>query len=247
MPVNDNKRNGHPWSDEELRIAVDGYLYMLSLEVADVPFSTKELARFLTDGPLSQRNDASLRYRMRNVSFVLSERGLPTLKAYTPASQVGALVRERIEKILDESPEMLSRVIKEHRLNSLSLDDIMLKLEQLEQCLRSPQDKTPFSIGHNNPPEPMIVPSLEIETARISINNIKEEISSVFTNKKAIQKEQNVLLSFGLKLATMTEAGLSTFLKAAIGAAGATISIKLLVPHILETLEALTSFVKTLG
>ena len=56
------------WSDDELRASVDAYLYMLRLEVSSIPYSPAEYSKFLQSGPLRDRNDASIRYRMRNIS-----------------------------------------------------------------------------------------------------------------------------------------------------------------------------------
>ena len=56
-----------PWSDSELRTSIDAYLYMLQLETAAVPFSVVEQERLLISGPLSARNEVSVRYRLRNM------------------------------------------------------------------------------------------------------------------------------------------------------------------------------------
>jgi hypothetical protein len=90
------------WSIDELRAAVDAYLYMLRLEASSIPFSSTAYSRFLLTGPLRDRNEASIRYRMRNISQVMEERGAPVLRSFSPAPQVGKNVKKTINQLLDE-------------------------------------------------------------------------------------------------------------------------------------------------
>ena len=246
-----NKIQRSLWMDDELKIAIDSYIYMLQLQISKVDFSVEDMAKFLTDAPLSERNSASLRYRMRNISFVFQNRNLPILKAYSPAPQVGAGVRKRIENILDEYPERLSQIIEKNQQspskNDVSLDEVMARLDQLEKYLGDSADKQEPSIGHNNPPEPMEELSIEIKNARKSIHIVKDELKSSSPDIEKIHREQNIIAKFGLKLATMTEASLSVFTKAVIATTAAGVTGALLVPYILETLESLASYIQSLG
>ena len=77
------------WTDAELVSAVDAYVFMLQAQRAGLPNPKDVSTQLLLSGPLSIRNDASLRYRMRNISAVVSEMGVPFLAVYSPAEQVG--------------------------------------------------------------------------------------------------------------------------------------------------------------
>lgn len=229
-----------PWSDDELRIAVDGYLYMLRLELSGVLFSAEEMARFLTEGPLPKRNAASIRYRMRNISYVFSRRKLPTLKAYSLAPRVGSGVRQRIEKILDERSENLSQLIAKSRKkeddDTEKLNEVLVRLDRLEKYILEIEGNTLPGIGHNNPPEPIEKLSPKVKDAKESVQNLKKELNSPLPDKEKIKKEQNILIKIGLGMVTL-------FIGGGLAKAGET----LLASHIIEALEVLASYIQTLG
>lgn len=75
---------------------------MLQLEAVSVPFSAADQEKLLCSGPLSGRSDASVRDRLRNISYVMQERGEATLSAYSAAPQVGKYAKGRIHYLLDE-------------------------------------------------------------------------------------------------------------------------------------------------
>ena len=89
----------------ELADAVDAYVFLLRAQSVSVPFRGEAAALALLDEGLPGRNDASLRYRFRNISAVVSELGGPILNGFSPAEQVGAGVRPRLKALLLDSPE----------------------------------------------------------------------------------------------------------------------------------------------
>lgn len=91
------------WDEEELKAAVDAYLHMLSREQAGEPYSKAAKRRELREGPLSNRSDQSIEYRMRNISAVLNDHGRQTLKGYLPAPNVGVAVSQQIWVLLNTS------------------------------------------------------------------------------------------------------------------------------------------------
>ncbi len=92
------------WTDDELASSVEAYIFMLRLERAGLLFRKDAATELLVTGPLSIRNEASIRYRMRNISAVVVELGGPVLSAYTPAERVGRNVRRRLRTMLSEHP-----------------------------------------------------------------------------------------------------------------------------------------------
>lgn len=73
------------WTDEELRGAVDGYLWMLGEQEAGRPYSKSEVRRGLLEGVLSSRTKPSVEFRMRNISAVLDAHGRAIVVGYVPA------------------------------------------------------------------------------------------------------------------------------------------------------------------
>ena len=125
--MNHRKRN-ESWSDDELCASVDAYLYMLRLEVPSIPYSPTKYTKFLQTGPLRDRNDASIRYGMRNISQVMEERGAPILRSFSPAAQVGRNVKKKINELLN-ARLMPPAVPKERRVE---LSDILVRLDELK-------------------------------------------------------------------------------------------------------------------
>lgn len=90
------------WSTSELRATVDAYLQMLVAQERQHPYSKSEVRRALISGPLKGRSEASIEYRMRNISAVLDQHGRSTLRGYIPAANVGEKVSETIWSIIRE-------------------------------------------------------------------------------------------------------------------------------------------------
>jgi hypothetical protein len=63
------------WTDNELTSAVDAYVFVLQAQRAGLSYPVDIGAGVLLSGSLITRNDASLRYRMRNISAVVREMG----------------------------------------------------------------------------------------------------------------------------------------------------------------------------
>lgn len=97
-------KSGGPWTEDELRAAVAAYHSMLADEITGKDINKAEVRRSLIEygKPLHGRSEASIEYRMQNISFVLEELGLPRIEGYRPAKNVGANTVARIVRILDE-------------------------------------------------------------------------------------------------------------------------------------------------
>ena len=231
------KNNNNLWSDDELKTSVDAYIYMLGLEQSGVSFSTRELSNFLSGGPLSGRNDASIRYRMRNISYVLDYKNFPTLTSYSPAANLGSGVRKRLERILDERYESLAKISEQkNSIPQANLDDVINKLDLLAKSISDIDDKIGVGLGHNNPPEPINDLEIDAKSVNISIQNIKIELNSNLPDKEKIKTEQNVISKLGLWCAVV-------FLGGGVAISGETI----LGPLIIDTLKTLASYISILG
>lgn len=88
------------WTNEELEASVDGYLWMLQMETDGKPYVKSKVNHELREGVLSSRSQGSIEYRMQNISAVMSELGLPWVKGYKPASNVGEQVKKYIKELV---------------------------------------------------------------------------------------------------------------------------------------------------
>jgi hypothetical protein len=95
------------WSETELRAAVAAYLSMLASQTIKAPYSKAEIRRQLRKGVLSTRSEASIEFRMRNISAVLDSQGREIVRGYVPAKNVGAETASQISKLLAEEATVL--------------------------------------------------------------------------------------------------------------------------------------------
>ena len=246
-----SSKSDQNWSDTELRTAIDAYVFMLQLEISGIPFSLKELSVFLQNGPLQLRNEASIRYRMRNISHVFIERSLPRLKAFSPAPQVGSGVRERIKTLLDERSDALTPLRQNRNFmgrRRYTKQELLAKLDQLDEELSNLDSNNEIGIGHNNPPDAIELDEIDIESAKDNVIQIKQQVNSGKPNKIEIERSKNILIKFGLKLSIWIGSRITDFSKAAAIVAGTGFGAWTvgLVPKILNTLEFLTSYIQTL-
>jgi len=249
------------WTDVELRSAVDAYIYSLSLQIAGIKYPIGQMTITLLAGPLSKRNAASIRYRMRNISHVMRERGWPELAAYSPASQVGSGVRARIEKILDErqragllaldsDTESFARTTPEadtiEEIRDLALSKVQDLMEELD---RLTVDHA--RIGHNQPPEPIddyLLTDIDVREASKNAGDLKLELDVKNPEKDTITRKRNLLLAFGLKLASWIGARATGFSDAILKTLAVGVAAKAtgLLPLLYEAIGAVSRFLEKL-
>lgn len=77
------------WTEQEVVESVRAYLEMLRKELASEPYVKSEVNQALREGTLRNRSKASVEYRMRNISAVLDESGLPWIRGTGPLRRSG--------------------------------------------------------------------------------------------------------------------------------------------------------------
>jgi hypothetical protein len=250
------------WTDAELQAALEAYLYLLRLEQAGVRYSEREVTGILLRGGLRRRNDASIRYRLRNISFIMRDRGWPILSAYSPASQVGTRVKLRIEAMLDSHPtaaldsfrtglqERLppsSTAVSVERMRSATI----ARLEALEHALADL--KSEFAgIGHNQPPEPIDVGELGPKDVQLAVDEtraLKDELLRPAPDLQVVEEKKGSILGFGLKLATWIGERLTKFTDAALVTLASIAVAKAtdVLPLIADTMGALVKLIQHLA
>ena len=236
------------WNNDELRASVDPYLYMLRLEASSIPYSPTEYSKFLQTGPLRNRNDASIRYRMRNISQVMEERGAPILRSFSPAPQVGRNVKKTINELLDE--RQIPTPAREKRTarggESVNLSDILASLDELKGMLANLEPQHMAGFGHNNPPGIYAITPEDILDARDAVAALERELPNAATERQSISDLTDRLGRFGLKLAIWTGQRITDFAKAGAVAAGTGFGVWLtgLGDHIIEVLHMIARFIE---
>lgn len=222
---------------------------MLQLEASGVPFSVTEQEKLLASGPLSNRTEASVRYRLRNISQVMQERGVATLKAYSTAPQVGKNVKARIHGLLDERQGTL-RAIGQMGSNRgaevVGLDDVLTGLSQLKEIISSLafELRPVAGIGHNNPPENIVIGADDFSEAVRAISRIESAVTGDALDIGTVERSSNILATLGMKSALWAGQRLTDFAKAGAIAAGtgAGLSLSGFSGQIVETLHRVFAY-----
>jgi hypothetical protein len=246
------------WSDAELSVAVETYIYLLRLERNGIVYSERELNAFLSRDSLKNRNEASIRYRLRNLSAVFRAHGWPTLRRYSPAERVGSGVRERIEEILEARrsanadllrPQRGPRSERAHASAGKLKGDAISRLNELRLALQELR-RSP-NIGHNKPPEPIdesFPPAEEGENAEALVRELANEIGKSKPSAKKIERNQQRLMEFGLKTASWVGARATKFSDAALATLASIAVAKFTnaLPLIVEAVVAVTRYLQHL-
>lgn len=213
------------WSDEELKAATDAYLYMLQLEISRIPFSISDQSDLLLSGPLHLRSEASVRYRMRNISFVVEQMGLPILEAYSPAPQVGRNVKKKITSYINDRRNIVEGI----KHNSVSVaplrstseqEEILDGLNNIKSRVENLRETKSMGMGHNNPPSDMSIMREEMSSVIHAIDELEAKITKAETDPTAINALAKTIANFGLKVFVWSGQRLTDFSKSAAIAAG---------------------------
>jgi Domain of unknown function (DUF3883) len=103
--VDTDKGNPH-WTTAEVAVAVGSYFLMLAEERAGRPYSKTEYRKEVMK--LTGRSKGSVEWKLRNVSAVLDEIGIPWLTGYLPAENYQDLLINDVEGQLLQRPELFN-------------------------------------------------------------------------------------------------------------------------------------------
>ena len=235
------------WTDAELVSAVDAYVFLLQAERAGITYPKDVGTRLLLSGALNIRNDTSLRYRMRNISAVVSEMGGPILAAYSPAEQVGTNVRMRLRAILASHGHFRTILEEAEAPSPVSTDyqkEALDRLARLRQQI-SELERELIGIGHNRPPEPLSTDRpdrADFEQARQDIQALEDEVKRLTPNPEVTQEHANRLFEFGLKVALWVGERATKFTDVTLAVLAPVLVAKAtgLAPVIIDALRAVT-------
>jgi len=169
------------WTNEELFVALQSYLFLLSSQVHGITVDKNQVIEKLLKTSLKERNRAAVRYRFRNFSYIFSKDNFVTLNGYTPASQVGPRVESRIRNILTQYPQ---NFLRQFLVSSREKKDSIVVNEQFEKLRKTLEDidVQREKRGHNNPPE--LIDDIKIP------ENVFQEISQLVKDYD-VDKVQN--------------------------------------------------------
>jgi len=106
--VADPAKIGRPWSDDELDAIVADHFAMLRKELAGEPYVKSHHAQVLMAE--IGRTHRSVEFKHMNLSAVLAELGLPTIRGYRPKPNYQAAIFPAIDRYLSAHPEWTSTV-----------------------------------------------------------------------------------------------------------------------------------------
>ena len=93
-----------PWTDEELQLCVKSYVAMRKAILAGQMITKKAVYEALAKLPAFSTNSRSVKaieYRFCNISTVVKARGESTIPGLLPRANVGRLLFEKVNTILD--------------------------------------------------------------------------------------------------------------------------------------------------
>jgi len=237
------------WTDAELADAVDTYVFLLRAQSVSLPFRTEVAAGALLNEGLPARNDASLRYRFRNISAVVRDLGGPLLAGYSPAEQVCAGVRQRIKALLlanPDFPKLLGGTQARGTDSDLPRPDgqqaALGALARLRQSLDEVEHEL-LGIGHNNPPEPMFADGQRrgaFDDVRRNIVALESEMERSAPDRAVVTAHSLGLVQFGVRMAAWAGQRTTKFTDVALAALAPALVLKVtgLLPVLLEALGA---------
>jgi hypothetical protein len=229
------------WTDDELRQSIQVYVLLLRLQLRGSDGRSEPMAQALLSGPLALRNDAAIRYRMRNISAVVQELEGPVLKGFAPAESVGKLVRPRIRAMLLNNPDFARLLAPMPNAGDDDRGDALKALVMLRQQIEELEADLKWR-GHNGPPEQedIGVQVTDLEEARQAIIAVEGELEKPTPDEDVIKAGTSRILGLALKLAKWIGARTTKFVDAALVAAAPVAVAKVtgLLPAILNAVEA---------
>lgn len=244
---NSKDSSNTPWSESELLSSVKVYILLLRLQQEAGEFQSEPTAQALLANKLDLRNDAAIRYRLRNISAVVQEIGGPILSDFSPAESVGKNVRARIREML-EADEDFGKVKATNLGNPSDLAaDALSALDGLREYIEGLNEDLAWR-GHNQPPEPTGIAFLEtsqLAQALADIERLKIEVLKPEPDAKKIEEVRQKLLELAVSAAKWIGERLTKFSDVALATAAPILVAKAtgFLPVAIDAIEAVSRLV----
>lgn len=93
------------WTEEELDLIIADYFLMLDDESGGIPYNKAQHNRLLR-GKVD-RSKGSIEFKHQNISAVLHQLGLPTIRGYLPAANYQTAIIPAVDRYLSRNPDAL--------------------------------------------------------------------------------------------------------------------------------------------
>jgi hypothetical protein len=230
-----------PWTDDELKRSVEVYVLLLRLQLFSSNDRLEPVAQALLSEPLTLRNQAAIRYRMRNISAVVQELKVPVLKGFSPAESVGKLMRPRIRAMLLGDPDFVRLIVPSKTVGDGDPGDALQALALLRRRIEELESDLKW-LGHNGPPEQnnVGVELNDLQDVREAIVSVEAELERPSPDANIVEAGTSRILELALKLAKWIGERTTKFVDAALvaGAPVAVAKVSGLLPAILDAVEA---------
>lgn len=229
------------WTNDELRKSVEVYVLLLRLQLRGSYERSEPVAQALLSGRLALRNDAAIRYRMRNISAVVKELGGPVLKGFSPAESVGKLVRPRIRAILLDDPDFARLLAPPPNAGGDDRGDAMKALAILRRQIEDLESELAWR-GHNGPPEQddADVKRADLQEAVEGIASVEAELEKTDPDVAVVEAGTSRILGLAIRLAKWLGERTTKFVDAGLVAGAPIVVAKVtgLLPTIVNAVEA---------
>ena len=153
-----------PWSNEEVRLAIEDYFSMLREELQGLDYNKTGHRRLLIPR-LQGRNDGSVERKHQNISAVLVELGLPYIDGYKPLGNYQRLLRDAVAGYV----EQYAKGLEELAAIADAIEPVAPAVPDFAAILVEPPDYQPAQAENDAPVVPEIVRKLDF-TARDARN-----------------------------------------------------------------------------
>lgn len=230
-----------PWTDDELRRSFEVYVLLLRLQLQGADDRSEPLAQALLSGALAQRNDAAIRYRMRNISAVVQELGAPVLNDFSPAESVGRLVRPKIKAMLLADGDFAPILMPSANGGADATTNARTALRILRGHIEGLERELAWR-GHNGPPdqEDLNAERDQLRNALDDIGAIERELEQPNPDKELVKSRTAKLLGLAAIFGKWLGARTTRFVDAALVAAAPVVVAKVtgLLPALVNAIEA---------
>lgn len=96
---------GQPWTDDEVRVALDGYFRMLAWQLVGIEFVKAEVRENIAT-ELPARSKKSIELKWCNISAVLDRMDLAWVDGYKALPNIQRSLVEAVESWIDTHPDL---------------------------------------------------------------------------------------------------------------------------------------------
>jgi len=121
------------WTNDELYECIKAYMRMLEFERNGQSYSKTEFRRELLSGPLSERTNGSIEFRMANISAFRESRSLDWIDGYKARTHIGKNMEDRFAELFDLYESELDESASGKSERSVTETDQELTQEELQR------------------------------------------------------------------------------------------------------------------